>query len=141
VFGLLAALHPGRDIWAAHRVLTGPVSPVRSHALEYLDNTLSREVRAAVFLTVDDMPQHARLKLAKERYGVEVESRDATLRRLISTSPIGDGEAAWLAAAAVYAVYAMAADKLYPDVRVLADRSPDPLVRETAAWARVRLDR
>jgi hypothetical protein len=73
-------------------------------------------------------------------FGVEVESRERTLRRLMSDSPDGDADAAWVSAAAVHAVYAAAVQALYPYVQNLGDQAGDPLVRETAQWVTSRLD-
>ena len=57
----------------------------------------------------------------------------------MSISTEGDAEAAWLAAAAVHAVYATSAVHLYPYVQNLGETATDPLVRETAQWVVTRL--
>ena len=113
---------------------------MRIHALEYLDNTLPREVRNAVFTAVDDLPQSVRLRRARELFGVEAGTPEQTLRRLTRQAPLVDAEAAWLSAAAVLAVYSTETASLYPDVRELAASSSDPLVRETARWVCARLE-
>jgi HEAT repeat protein len=139
VFGLLAALHRAGAIRAAHAGLTSPNAKMRINALEYLDNTLPREVRNAIFVAVDDLPQSVRLKRVRDQFGIAVESPEATLRRLISQAPLVDAEAAWLSAAAVLAVHSTETTRLYPDLEKLAAGSEDPLVRETARWVRARL--
>jgi ATP/ADP translocase len=133
IFRLLAVLHDPDDIWAAHHGLVGPVAGRRTHALEYLDNTLRGEVRATVFAAIGDVPHSQRFQNARDTYGVEIESRERTLRRLMSDSPGGDADAAWVSAAAVHAVYAY--------VQNLSEQASDPLVSETARWVTSRLDR
>jgi AAA family ATP:ADP antiporter len=140
VFRLLAALHRARPIRAARVGLTSSSTAMRVHALEYLDNTLSRDVRNAVFIAVDDLPQPVRFKRARVRFGIELQSAEETLERLISRSPLVDTEAAWLSAAAVLAVWSTETTRLYPDLRRLAATSGDPLIRETARWVCARLE-
>jgi AAA family ATP:ADP antiporter len=139
-FLLLAVLH-GRpkDISAAHRGLVGPDPGRRTHALEYLDNTLSGDVRTLVFTAIGDQRHEERFRRARELFGIEVESKEKTLRRLTSIPTEGDAEAAWLAASAVHAVYATEAAPLYPYVKNLSETASDPLVRETARWVVNRL--
>ena len=138
-FRLLAVLHNPKDIWAAYRGLVGQDAGRRTHALEYLDNTLTGEVRSVVFTAIGDQRHEQRFKRARELFGIEVESKEKSLRRLMSIPTEGDAEAAWLAAAAVHAVYATAAVHLYPYVQNLGETATDPLVRETAQWVVTRL--
>jgi AAA family ATP:ADP antiporter len=138
-FRLLAVLHNPKDIRAAYRGLVGQDAGRRTHALEYLDNTLTGDVRAVVFTAIGDQRHEVRFKRAREMFGIEVESKEKSLRRLMSIPTAGDAEAAWLAAAAVHAVYATAAVPLYPYVQNLSETATDPLVRETAQWVVTRL--
>jgi len=138
-FRLLAVLHDPKDIRAAHRGLVGLDAGRRTHALEYLDNTLAGDVRSVVFTAIGDQRHEERFKRAREMFGIEVESKEKSLRRLMSIPTEGDSEAAWLAAAAVHAVYATEAVPLYPYVQNLGKNATDPLVRETAQWVVTRL--
>ena len=140
IFRLLAVLHDPTDIWAAHNGLVGRDAARRTHALEYLDNTLRGEVRTTVFAAIGDVPHFKKFQNARDMFGVEIESRERTLRRLMTDSPDGDGDAAWVSAAAVHAVYAAEVPALYPYVQKLVDHANDPLVRETAQWVSSRLD-
>lgn len=138
-FRLLAVLHNPKDIWAAYRGLVGQDAGRRTHALEYLDNTLTGDLRSVVFAAIGDQRHQQRFKHARELFGIEVESKEKSLRRLMSIPTEGDAEAAWLAAAAVHAVYATSAVHLYPFVQNLGETATDPLVRETAQWVVTRL--
>jgi AAA family ATP:ADP antiporter len=131
VFGLLSVLHGKKDMRVAYRGLVGSAAQ-RSHALEYLDNTLTGDVRSDVFIAVGDQPQAERLRHARQRFGVELDSREGTLRRLMAVSASADDDTSWLAAAAVHAVYVLRVEGLYAVVREQAGAAGNPLVLETA---------
>jgi len=133
-FALLTLLHPEADIRAAQRGLIGTDPASRSHALEYLDNTLSGELRSTVFAAIGDEGHARQFVRARQRFDIEVESRSATLRRLMTVRAPARGQRAWLSAAAVHAVYTLREAGLYALVRDLGETADEPLVRETAQW-------
>jgi hypothetical protein len=136
VFGLLSLLHPPRDVRAAHRSLLGAAS--RSHALEYLDNVLSGEIRRLVFAAVGDLTLEDRFRTASRMFGIERGTRLETLCAILSGSPDGE-QASSLQGAALYAVYVERITELYPRVAELRARATDEFVRETAVWISGRL--
>lgn len=140
VFGLLALLHPRRDIEAARRGLLGADSGTRSHAIEYLDNALGGETGRTVMIALGDWPWRARLEKARRAFGIEPGNRDAVLRRLLATPLDGCGDDAWLVGATLEATHALRAELVYPMVRESAARATDPLVRETAVRVAARID-
>jgi AAA family ATP:ADP antiporter len=139
IFGLLALLHEPEAVWAAYAGLTGKDTARRSHALEYLDNALTPDERAKLFLVIGDDPHAQRRQRVHEHYGIEIESRIETLRRLITIQDSRDNASAWLAAAALHAAYCMEVTELRPQIEELGQDAPDPLVRETAQWVASRL--
>jgi AAA family ATP:ADP antiporter len=140
VFRLLAVLHNPADIAAARHGMLGSEVVRRTHALEYLDNTLKGDVRATVFAAIDDAPHAQRFRRARDLFGVEVESRERTLRRLMGDAASGgDADEAWISVAAIHAVYATRVAALYPYVQNLGDHATDALVGETARWVTSRL--
>jgi HEAT repeat protein len=136
VFGLLALLHPPRDVRAAHRSLLAAAS--RSHALEYLDNVLSGEVRRLVFAAVGDVTREERFRTASRMFGIRRGTKLETLCAILTWSPEGE-RASSLQGAALYAIYLERIDNLYPQVAEIRARATDPFVRETAAWISGRL--
>lgn len=137
-FGLLALLHPPEDIRAARYELFGADPAGRAHALEYLDNALAGEVRSTVFVAIGDHGHPRRFDQARQRFGIQLESRVETLKRLMTVTAPPKGERAWLAAAAVHAVHILKEPELYPLVRTLGEAAVSPLVRETARWVVTR---
>jgi HEAT repeat protein len=140
IFGLLALVHDASDMEAARRGMLSGKEIALTRALEYLDNTLKGEARKAVMVALGDVTHRVWLEHARRSFGVEPQAREATLARLITTPAEGDGEAPWLAAAALQAVHVLRAADLYPLVRETAAGDADSLVRETATWIATKLD-
>ena len=139
LFGLLALLYPQNDVWAAHRSLLSGNRMLRTHALEYLENTLSGTVRRHVFAVIGDVPVNEKLRIASREFGVKLASPAVTVGRLLEEGRDGDSAARALSVAALYTVYTDHLAEVYPQVSALLEATRDPLVRETAAWVAERL--
>jgi HEAT repeat protein len=140
VFGMLALILPARDVWAAYRSLLSGQSGMRSHALEYLDNTLGGEIRKNVFAIIDDASLPAKLELAARRYDVPQVSLTASVRRFLHADGEGAPDGPALTVAALYSVYTDGMTELYSEAAHVAEENPNPLVQETASWIATRLD-
>jgi hypothetical protein len=139
LFALLALLHPPRHVWAAYRGVTGGQATVRTHALEYLDNTLTGDLRRTVFSVIGDDPLPEKLRHGRRWFGVPSGTRVTLLAALLDDGVRGSADAAARAVGALYAVYAGRIADLYVQVERLARVAQDRLVRETAGWIVVRL--
>ena len=139
IFGLLALLYPPRDVWAAHRSLVSGRRALRTHALEYLDNTLTGEVRRNLFAVIDDVPLEDKLRLAERSFGVRRPTRIGATERFLNAGGSDEADGPSLTVAALYSVYTERMTELYPHVRRLADESCNSLVLETAEWVAGRL--
>lgn len=141
LFGLLSTLLPARDVRAVHRSLLGADRALRARALEYLDNTLSGELRRLVFAVVDDRPLPEKRRLASRTFGLAGGSRQAVVARYLEeraeARPTEARRA--FALAALDAVCTERLEPLYPRVVALAASAEDPWVREAAAWVALRL--
>lgn len=140
LFRLLALLLPPRHVWAAHRSLLDGQPALRSHALEYLDNSASGKVRRSLMAVIDDAPDPERLRRAKKLFGVAPEIGAEALRRFLRPGGVpGDSEQSFRVAA-LYTIYCERFEGLYPDtVRVLEEAEPPAFVSETATWVVTRL--
>jgi AAA family ATP:ADP antiporter len=139
LFGLLGLLHTPGPIWAAHESLVSGRAALRAHALEYLDNTLSGDVRRSVFMVIDDSPLDERMRRAAKTYGTSKASRVDCLGSYLSGD--GDHDRENLTAAALYTVYTDRVAELYPRIdALLRQEDIEPFVRETAEWVARRLD-
>jgi len=140
LFGLLAIIHTPRHIWAAHRSLNSGQPALRTHALEYLDNTLAGETKRNAFAVIDDTPLDEKLLRARRLFGIPAHSKINTLAEKLDAMTNGDEEAHLMTMAALYTVYMDSISTLYPRVIKLAAGESHPLVGETANWVARRLD-
>jgi AAA family ATP:ADP antiporter len=134
IFGLLELVENPEDVRAAQRSLLSGQSKLRARALEYLDNTLSGSLRRDLFAVIDDAPPAEKLRRAQAIFGIEFETPEKTLRRMIQIDPWTDPSAVGIILAALYNVWDEEIEALYPLVRTLAEEANDPMVQETAAW-------
>jgi AAA family ATP:ADP antiporter len=140
LFGLLAIIFAPKDIWAAHRSLNSGRRALRTHALEYLDNTLAGDTKRNILAVIDDAPLDEKLLRARRLFGVSKQSRVHTLAEKLDAEMNGDGDAHLMIMAALYTVYTDRISTLYPRVEKLAAGETHPLVEETAIWVVRRLD-
>jgi len=133
LFGLLGAIHPPGDVWAAHRALTRGDTAVVGQALEYLDNVLTGEVRRNVFAVIGDRPLDDKLREGERVYGARRLTRDQALELFVERASSDGGEGVDLGLAALYFIYTERVAAAYPNVRGALDAS-HPIVAETAAW-------
>lgn len=140
LFNLLALIYPPRDIRAAYDGLASERPGLRAHALEYLDNLLTGDLRQQMFAVIDDLPGNERQRLANRLFGVTPRSATATLEALISQRATGDEDAVWLTAAALHYIYEQRVETLYWVVRRAASHDPSALVQETTAFLLSHID-
>jgi hypothetical protein len=131
----LELVENAEDVRAAQRSLLSGQSKLRARALEYLDNTLSGSLRRDLFAVIDDASPAEKLRRAQAIFGIEFESPEETLRRMIQIDPWTDPSAIGIILAALYNVWDEEIEALYPLVKSLAEEAEDPMVKETAAWA------
>jgi HEAT repeat protein len=140
IFGLLELVENPEDVRAAQRSLLSGQPKLRARALEYLDNTLSGSLRRDLFVVIDDAPPAEKLRRAHAIFGIQFESPEETLRRMIQIDPWTDPSAIGIILAALYNVWDEEIEALYPLVKSLAEEAEDPMVTETAAWACRRVE-
>ena len=140
LFGLMALLYGGDQMWPAHLSLISDKKLLRARALEFLDNTLDTEIKQDAFAVIDDCPLSDKLERAASQYGVVVQSKVATLKGFLRAEGEVESDTAALAAAALYAAHQEQVPGVEKGIRHLADEAVDPFVQETAAWIKRRLD-
>ena len=136
IFSLLGLLHPPSEIRSARRGLSRGRRDHRAHALEFLDNLLSGDLRQKVFAVIDDLPRDERLRCARRLFGLASSDAEQALGRWIRRPPTDDAEAPWLAAAALWWMHEERHDSLYTWIDSCLQRDVDPIVRETAELLR-----
>ncbi|HEY7320885.1 MAG TPA: Npt1/Npt2 family nucleotide transporter [Candidatus Binatia bacterium] len=125
VMWLLSLIYPAKDIrrfWAA---LNSGEPNRRAHAIEFLDNLLSGEIKSYVFLLFGDAPQAERFRASLDALGMETIDRESALHALFKQSDI------WLRAATVWEIGNRRLTGFRGDVAGLLN-SDHALLRETA---------
>jgi len=133
VFRLLSLLHPQYDFHSAHVGLQSDNAIVHANALEFLDNVLKPQLRAVLVPLLDgDINVDERVRLANRMVGAKVECREDAIAALVSSDD------PWLKSCGAYAIGILGLKLLEHQLDECLSH-PDPLLRETARWAKLRL--
>ena len=107
VFRLLAMQHPPAELYAASRALSSPNARIRANAIEYLDNILKPPQKRWILGLVEDKPTSSRVAHSLREFGDQVDDWPSELERQ------ADGDDDWLAACALYTIWATRTQPLY----------------------------
>jgi AAA family ATP:ADP antiporter len=134
IFRLLGLLYPRHDLHSAYFGVQSKDPTVHDNALEFLDSILRPQLRSVLVPLLDSgVSVEERVRLAHRMVGAKVESREAaTAALLLSEEP-------WLKSCGAYAVGMFGLRALEPELDRCLQHA-DPLLRETARQAKLRLD-
>jgi AAA family ATP:ADP antiporter len=133
IFRLLGLLYPLLDLHSAYFGLQSKNQVVHANSLEFIDNILKPQLRAMLVPLLDsDVSVEDRIALANRMVGVKVESReDAVVALVQSDDP-------WLKSCGAYAIGTLGLKGLEFALDECLKHG-DPLLRETARQAKIRL--
>jgi AAA family ATP:ADP antiporter len=133
IFRLLSLLYPQFDFHSAHVGLASGSAVVHSNALEFLDNVLKPQLRSVLVPLLDgDITVEERVRLANRMVGAKVESQEEAVAALVGSDD------PWLKSCGAYAIGTLGLKSLEKYLDECLSH-PDPLLRETARWAKLRL--
>jgi AAA family ATP:ADP antiporter len=133
IFRLLSLLYPQFDFHSAHVGLASGSAVVHSNALEFLDNVLKPQLRSVLVPLLDgDISVEERVRLANRLVGAKVESQEEAVAALVGSDD------PWLKSCGAYAIGTLGLKSLEKYLDECLSH-PDPLLRETARWAKLRL--
>ncbi|MGH9502883.1 MAG: Npt1/Npt2 family nucleotide transporter [Terriglobales bacterium] len=134
IFRLLGLLYPHLDIHSAYLGLQSKSLSVHDNALEFLDNVLRSQLREMLVPLLDGKVTVAeRAHAAQRLVHTTIENQEQAVAALVASSD------PWLRSCGAYAVGAFGLKSLVGELnRCLED--PDPLLRETARAAKLRLE-
>jgi AAA family ATP:ADP antiporter len=133
IFRLLTLLYPQFDFHSAHAGLASGSAMVHSNALEFLDNVLKPQLRAVLVPLLDgDISVEDRVRLADRMVGAKVESKEEAVAALVGSDD------PWLKSCGAYAIGTLGLKSLEKYLDECLSHA-DPLLRETARWAKLRL--
>jgi AAA family ATP:ADP antiporter len=133
IFRLLSLLYPQYDLHSAYVGLQSKNAVVHDNALEFLDNVLKPQLRSALVPLLDsDVSLNERSRLAADLVHTSVETREEAVAALVASND------PWLKSCGAYAIGTL---RLFSLAEKLEDclRHDDPLLRETARQAKVKL--
>ena len=134
IFRLLGLLYPHLDIHSAYVGLQSKSVSVHDNALEFLDNVLKPQLREMLVPLLDGkITVHERARLAGRLVHTTIESQEQAVAALVASDD------PWLRSCGAYAIGTFGLKSLEGELhRCLNDA--DPLLRETARAAKVRLE-
>lgn len=98
VMWLLSLVYPAKDIRRSWAALNSGEPIKRAHAIEFLDNLLTGEIKRNVFPLFSDAPQARRFRESLDVLGIDSIDTESALRALLDQSDI------WLRAATVWEI-------------------------------------
>jgi hypothetical protein len=134
IFRLLNLLHPRLDLHSAYVGLQSTSVSVHDNALEFLDNVLKPQLRDMLVPLLDSKVTVAeRAQLAQRLVHIKIENQEQAVAELVASQD------PWLKSCGAYAIGSLGLKSLEEQLdRCLAES--DPLLRETARAAKLRLE-
>lgn len=134
IFRLLGLLYPHLDLHAAYLGLQSKSAAVHDNALEFLDNVLKSQLRDMLVPLLDGkITVGERARIANRLVRAKIENREHAVVALVNSDD------PWLKSCGAYAIGIFGMKSLECELdRCLSDS--DPLLRETARAAKLRLE-
>jgi len=134
IFRLLGLLYPNLDLHSVYFGLQSNNATVYDNALEFLENVLKSQLRAILVPLLDGkVSPKERAAIAEHFVRTRVEDREQAVAELMASDD------PWLKSCGAYAIGTFAIKSLEVELRRCLE-DPDPLLRETARAAKLRLE-
>ena len=134
IFRLLYLLHPRLDLHSAYVGLQSTNASVHDNALEFLDNVLKSQLREMLVPLLDSKVTVAeRGQIAQRLVRSKIESQEQAVAELVASDD------PWLKSCGAYAIGSLGIRSLEDQLDRCLNES-DPLLRETARAAKLRLE-
>ena len=134
IFRLLGLLYPRVDVHSAYLGLQAKKVTVYDNALEFLDNVLKPQLRGMLVPLLDGrISVEQRAAIADRFVHTKVENKEQAVEALVASDD------PWLRSCGAYAIGALGMKSLEAQLNRCLNDS-DPLLRETARTAKLRLD-
>ena len=134
IFRLLGLLYPQVDLHAVYLGLQSKDKTVYDNALEFLENVLKSALRVTLVPLLDGrVTPKERARLANKLVRTKLESREQAVNELVSS------EDPWLKTCGAYAIGSFRMKSMAGELESCLSHA-DPLLRETARAAKLRLE-
>ncbi len=133
IFRLLGLLYPHLDLHSVHFGLQSNNVTVYDNALEFLENVLNSQLRGVLVPLLDGkVSPRERAAIAERLVHAKVENREQAVAELVASDD------PWLKSCGAYAIGTLGMISLQTELDKCLEH-PDPLLRETARAAKLRL--
>jgi AAA family ATP:ADP antiporter len=134
IFRLLGLLYPHLDLHSVYFGLQSANVTVYDNALEFLENVLKSQLRGMLVPLLDGkVSPKERAAIAERLVRTKVENREQAVAELVASDD------PWLKSCGAYAIGTFGIKSLEVELKECLVH-PDPLLRETARTAKLRLD-
>jgi AAA family ATP:ADP antiporter len=134
IFRLLGLLYPHLDLHSVYFGLQSVNVTVYDNALEFLENVLKSQLRGMLVPLLDGkVSPKERAAIAERLVRAKVENREQAVAELVASDD------PWLKSCGAYAIGALGIKSLEVELNRCLEH-PDPLLRETARTAKLRLE-
>ena len=134
IFRLMALLYPNLDLHSAYFGLHSNNATVHDNALEFLENVLKSQLRSMLLPLLDGkVSTQEKARIAERYVRAKVENREQAVAELVASDD------PWLKSCGAYAIGTLGLRSLEPHLNRCLEH-PDPLLRETARTAKLRLE-
>ncbi len=133
IFRLLGLRYQPQDMYYAYLGITSTRQEVRANAVEFLDNVLAPNLKRFIIPIVENGSLETLMELGRAQFEIQPPDEQECLRSLLS---VPDD---WLRACALFLI-AELRDRTHTASVTQLLQSEDPIVRETAEYARRRLN-
>jgi hypothetical protein len=134
VFRLLGLLYPHLDLHSVYFGLQSKNATVYDNALEFLENVLKSQLRAILVPLLDGkVSPKQRAAIAERFVRAKVGNREQAVAELVASDD------PWLKSCGAYAIGTFRIKSLEVELGKCLEH-PDPLLRETARAAKLRLE-
>jgi ATP:ADP antiporter, AAA family len=133
IFRLMSLMHPHLDLHSAYVGLQSKERTVHDNALEFLDNILGQQIRSLLVPLIDgEVTLAERIRVANDVLHTDVVSKEKAVEALVKSDD------PWLRACGAFAIGSLGLENLRQELQKCLEH-PDPLLRETARQAQLRL--
>ncbi len=134
IFRLLGLLYPRMDLKAVYLGLQSKDKAVHDNSLEFLENVFKSALRTTLMPLLDgQVTPKERARLANQFVRTKLESREQAIKELVSN------EDPWLKTCGAYAIGSFQMKSMAGELESCLSHA-DPLLRETARAAKLRLE-
>jgi AAA family ATP:ADP antiporter len=134
IFRLLGLLYPRLDLHSVYFGLQSNNATVYDNALEFLENVLKSQLRGMLVPLLDGkVSPKERAGIAERHVRAKVENREQAVAELVASDD------PWLKSCGAYAIGTLGMKSLEMELNRCLEH-PDPLLRETARAAKLRLE-